>query len=114
MRPFVLPVLVIATVLASACGSVCTLELGVHSTPADTTIRVGEAFTPSVQLSSCGGERVLSDVFTWRSDSSSIATVESATGRVVGQSAGETRIAGTSERYGAHAEVRVTVVESSP
>jgi uncharacterized protein YjdB len=114
MRHSVLLILVAVSAFASACGSVCTTELRVHTTPADTTIRVGQAFTASVQLSTCGGDRVLSDVFMWQSESASIATVEPATGRVAGQASGETRITHTSERYGATGEVRVTVIETSP
>lgn len=114
MKPSVLMILVTVTAFASGCGAVCTTELRVQSTPVDTTIRVGQTFRASVQLSTCGGDRVLLDVFTWRSANASVATVDSATGRVVGHASGQTRIIGTSERYGAIGEVHVAVIEASP
>lgn len=104
-------------IVASACdlvSDVCTLELRPQYAPADTTIRVGQAFTASVRLSSCGGSRVLSDVFTWHSEDSSIARVDSRTGRVVARAPGETLITASGEKYGRVGGLHVAVTDQSP
>jgi len=101
-------------VVVSACdlvSDVCTLELRPQYAPADTTILVGQAFTASVRLSSCGGSRILSDVFTWQSQDSLIARVDSRTARVVARAPGETVITASGEKYGSVGGLRVTVTD---
>jgi hypothetical protein len=79
---------------------VCTRELRVHFVPGDTTIMVGATFTASVELSSCGRQEVLSDVFTWESGDGTVAQVDAKTGVVTAMSVGETAILVTGQRYG--------------
>ena len=107
----------VIAITAAACDGFsedCTEELRTRTTPADTSILVGQAFTPTVHLSTCGGSRVLSDVFTWHSENVSVASVDSQTGRVVGQAGGEVRITATGEKYGFVGLLRVAVTDQSP
>lgn len=101
----------------SACdvfSDVCTLELRPQYTPPDTTILVGQAFTASVRLSSCGGSRVVPDVFTWQSHDSSIARVDARTARVVARAPGQTLITASGEKYGSVGGLQVTVTDQGP
>ena len=117
MRRFQLLAFALTFLSVSACtdipglpgGGVCTLELRIHFTPPDTSIRVGEDFRASVALSSCGGSQQLRDVITWRSEDPLIATVDAATGRVVARGAGQTRIAATGKKYGSVGAIEVSV-----
>jgi len=104
-------------IVVSACdlvSDVCTLELRPQYAPADTTILVGQGFTASVRLSSCGGSRVFSDVFTWQSQDSSIARVDSRTARVVARAPGETLITASGQKYGSVGGLHVTVTDQGP
>lgn len=90
-------------------GGDCTSELGTQVTPASATIAVGEAFTASVALSSCGGRQQLADAITWAVADTAIASVAPATGRVVGLRVGTTTVRGTGRQYGPVAAIPVTV-----
>ena len=87
----------------------CTQELRVQVTPRDTTVSVGNTFTPSVTLSSCGGKERLSDSFTYETTNPAAATVHPNTGRVTATGAGQADIRITGQRYGQVAQIRVTV-----
>ncbi len=105
--------------LVSACRDrgplgVCTDELRVHFTPADTSIVVGQGFTASVELATCGGAVGLSDVFMWQSENAAVATVDAQSGQVVARSPGETRIAAKGARYGSVGGVLTSVIVSPP
>lgn len=78
----------------------CTRELQVVNSPADTTIRVGEGFTASVQLLSCGGAQTVADGLTFASADTLVAVVDPVTGQVVGRGVGSTRIEVTGTRHG--------------
>lgn len=70
------------------------------NSPADTTIRIGESFTASVQLLSCGGAQTLEDGLTFVSADTLVAVVDPGTGHVVGKGVGSTRIEVTGTRHG--------------
>jgi hypothetical protein len=111
--------MVFAAALSGACASeaplqVCTDELRVQFTPVDTTILVGEGFTASVQLATCGGAVSLADAFTWHSQDPSIATVDSLTGHVIGRSAGETRVTATGKSFGSVGGPLISVRAAGP
>ena len=100
--------------LAGACTTDsplqgCTRELRVQFSPRDTSIVAGQAFTASVQLSSCGGAEALSDTFGWQAENPAVATVDSLSGQVVGRSPGATRVAANGEHYGPVGSLVVTV-----
>ena len=106
---------IVAGLVASGCARVpepiaaCTQELRIHFTPAETTLVVGQAFTPSVELASCGGTQRLTDVYVWKVEDQGVASVNSATGRVTGRAPGETVVVATGARYGQLRGVRVVV-----
>ena len=89
--------------------TVCTEELRVQFTPSDTSITTGQSFTASVTVSSCGGALKLIDTFGWRSDDPAIATVDSVSGRVVGQAPGATHIHADGNTYGPVGSLAVSV-----
>lgn len=88
---------------------VCTRELRVAYSPADTTISVGESFVASVALSSCGGGLRLQDAFTWEPRTAGFVHVQAATGRITAIAPGETWVAAVGQRYGRVGEFKVTV-----
>jgi len=94
MRNSVCSLVMVILPLLTACrdSSVtgCTRELIVALHPRDTTITVGESFTASVGLATCGGRFAVSDTFVWRAQDSLIVAVDSAIGRITGRSPGET------------------------
>src|SRR5467141_893324 len=97
-----------------APGKICTAELGIRFSPADTTVQVGQSFEASVQLLSCGGKEQLTDVITWQAEDPGIATVDGRSGRVVAQGVGATRILASGQRYGSIGGLRVTVQAAAP
>jgi len=84
MRILALTPLIMAACRADSQTTACTDELRVQFAPADTAILPGAAFTASVQLATCGGAHLLTDAFIWHSEDSTIATVDSLSGLVVG------------------------------
>ena len=113
MTPRLVGLALLPAVALSACidrpPTVCTEELRIHFAPGDTSITTGESFTASVALSSCGGALRLVDTFGWRSADVAIATVDSVTGRVGGQSPGTTRIHANGKSYGPVGSIMVSV-----
>jgi uncharacterized protein YjdB len=105
--------IVLSGLAVAACSerspTICTDELRVQFTPSDTSITAGQSFTAAVTVSSCGGALRLVDSFSWRSDEPAIATVDSVSGRVVGQSSGATRIHANGKSYGAVGSLAVSV-----
>ena len=125
MAHYRLTLIALIVVLAGACdglgflspvspGEVCTLELRTRFSPADTTIQVGQSFEASVQLSSCGGARQLTDVVTWHAQDPTVATVDGQSGRVMGQGPGTTRISASGQRYGSVGGLQVSVQAAAP
>jgi Big-like domain-containing protein len=94
----------------SPFGSVCTNELRVVLDPGSRTLSVGESFTPTVALSSCGGKEKLSDTFTWASRDADIADVVAQSGLVTAKAAGSTRVDVTGAEYGPVGSVELTVI----
>jgi len=106
--------LALATGTVASCdplspGQVCTRELRVDLRPPEQTITVGETFTATVELSSCGGRERLSDSFTWQAQDPAIAEVDAAAGRITGKAPGETLVEVSGRKYGRVGAVRVTV-----
>ena len=58
------------------------------------------SFTASIELSSCGGGKKLSDSFSWSAQDTAIARVDALTGRVTGRSPGSTVVEARGTRYG--------------
>lgn len=94
-------------------GRACTRELRVDLRPPEQTITVGQTFTATVELSSCGGRERLSDSFTWQAQDPAIVEVDAAAGRITGKAAGETVVEVSGRKYGRVGVVRVTVTASA-
>ena len=90
-------------------GRACTRELRVELRPPEQTITVGQTFTATVDLSSCGGRERLSDSFAWEAQEPAIVEVDAATGRITGKAPGETMVEVSGRKYGRVGAVRVTV-----
>jgi outer membrane biogenesis lipoprotein LolB len=90
-------------------GRVCTRELRVDLRPPEQTITVGQTFTATVELSSCGGQERLSDSFTWQAQDPAIVEIDAAAGRITGKAPGETLVEVSGRKYGRVGAVRVTV-----
>jgi Bacterial Ig-like domain (group 2) len=106
--------LALAASTAASCdllspGRVCTLELRVDLRPPEQTITVGQTFTATVELSSCGGRERLSDSFAWQAQDPAIVEVDAAAGRITGKAPGETLVEVSGRKYGRVGVVRVTV-----
>ena len=103
--------LLLSLLLACSCvtDTAGTLELGIKSSPGDTTILVGQSFVPSVALSGCGGRKQLSDTFAWSSSDANILAVDAATGRTTGKAIGTARLSVKGKTYGAITEMAITV-----
>ena len=92
----------------------CTSELRVSLAPVDTAIVVGQSFTASVALSSCGGRQHLSDSVVWRADDTLVVVVNSTVGRVTGRAPGQTLVEATGHTYQWLGAIRVLVAAASP
>jgi hypothetical protein len=78
----------------------CTLELGVRLTPGSRSIAVGESFTPSVEITTCGGQLRLTDEITWATTDTSVVAVDAGTGRTTGRALGRAEVRPVGRRYG--------------
>ena len=118
MRLPLAPSLVAVPLTLASCsdsvGTDCTLELRVQYQPPDTTIIVGQSFTASVALSSCGGREKLSDNFAWHAQDSAVVVVDAVAGRVTGRAPGETRVDATGAYYGPVGSLRAAVLPEAP
>ena len=105
--------MVALSISAAACSGSpfgdCTDELRVNISPRDTSVAIGAAFQAKVALSTCGGDKRLTDTFTWMSVDPAIARVGAADGRVTAVAPGETTIEVTGARYGEVATIRIAV-----
>jgi hypothetical protein len=89
---------------------VCTAELREtwNVTGFSITMSVGEVFSPTLVLSSCGGHLILSDTFTWSAFTPGVISVDATTGRTTAIAPGSTGLVATGPRYGMHVlEVKV-------
>jgi hypothetical protein len=94
------------------CGSSqvvipCAADLRFTFSPLDTTISIGQHFPAHVAISGCSGTDPLTDVITWRSDDSTVVSVDKTTGVASGVSVGQTNLWATGAKYGT---VRGTLV----
>lgn len=89
----------------------CTLELGVDLNPSETTIRVGDAFVPTIQLWSCGRHVLIDETFTWRTAHPQVVNVDSLTGRTTGRAPGFAAVYPVGRTYRSLSPILVTVLE---
>jgi hypothetical protein len=92
----------------------CFRELTVKFNPTDTSIVIGQRFTATVRLSTCNGTQMLTDTITWRADNSSVASVDSTSGQVLGSAPGQTLIFASGQRYHELGSLSVVVGATAP
>ena len=93
-------------ILMSGCG--CEADLTIHVTPVEKQLKVGESFTPTVRYAGCRDTEPLSDVVTWRSADTTIATTNSTTGLTTAGATGVTNIPGTGALYWTQITIALT------
>jgi hypothetical protein len=71
---------------------VCTSELNVTIKPIADTLAVGESFTPTASLSTCGNRVEVTDTFRWTAGDTALIRVDSITGRTTGLKPGPTAV----------------------
>ena len=88
---------------------VCTAELRVAFTPVEATLSVGESFVPTISLSTCGGQIVVTDVFSWVAQDNTVVSVDASTGATIALKAGTTFVVARGKESGPVASIPVTV-----
>jgi hypothetical protein len=91
---------------------VCTLELRVHITPTERTLTVGESFTPTISLSTCGGRIPVEDTFRWRANDTTVVQIDSVSGLTTGRRSGATWILVSGARHNGLGIISVTVTDN--
>lgn len=79
----------------------CTLELTATLNPTSMSLAVGERFTPSMTLSSCGGRIPVNATITWFASDTTIVSVNPTTGETTALKIGSTYVQGYSNSHGA-------------
>jgi len=70
----------------------CTAELVPIVTPQAQTLAVGQSFTPSVKLLTCGGHVTETDTYHWSASDSTIVRVDSLSGTTTGLRPGQANV----------------------
>ena len=109
------PLAAAAAIALAGCNELppsvaCPDDLRVVRSPADTTIRVGQQFTPFFQFRGCAGTVALDDVLTFTSSNGAVISVDAATGRTTGVSSGAANVQVTGAKYGGPFPIAVTVI----
>lgn len=82
---------------AIAVSVSCTTEIRISLNPTSFSLSVGERFTPSMSLSSCGGQLPVSTTITWSASDPSVLSVNAATGETTAVKAGSAYVQGAAE-----------------
>ena len=86
----------------------CTAELRVSLNPSSISLGVGEKFTPTMALSTCGGQVPVSTTVTWSASDAGILSVDPASGETTALKSGSASVRGHSAMH--HAIVGVIPV----
>jgi hypothetical protein len=86
----------------------CTAELRVSLNPTSISLGIGETFTPTMSLSTCGGQVPVSTTVTWSASDADILSVNPASGETAGLKSGSASVQGHSAMH--HAIVGVIPV----
>jgi hypothetical protein len=87
----------------------CTAELGVRVSPRDTTVAVGSALRPVVQLTSCGGAQYVTDHIAYSSSDPAVVRVDSASGTLTALRVGSATISVSGATYGSLGVMRIAI-----
>ncbi len=88
----------------------CPSDLRVIRSPTDTTVRVGQSFTPTFQFRGCAGTKALQDELTFTSTNEAALAVNAQTGHAMAVAPGQAAIEISGARYGGPWGIAVTVV----
>ena len=106
MTRYVLPLslasclLVLAACDPAAIFGGCSDDLLTRVEPRTRTLRVGESYTAAASAWGCGGTKLLSDNWRYFAVDTTIARVDSLTGRVTARAVGTTDVGARGTRYG--------------
>ncbi len=92
-----------------AVSVVCTLELRMEMSPVSMSIAIGERFTPSMTVSTCGGHVPVSGTITWSASDTLVLSVHPTTGETVALNTGNAYLLGRISPPGATGVIPVTV-----
>jgi len=87
----------------------CTEELTVQMTPAAITLDVGQRFTPTMVLKSCGGYVTVPATITWFTPDSGVVSVNPQTGETTALQAGSGTVRGTAASIASSLTGSITV-----
>jgi len=83
-------------VAVSGCGAIfsgdCTDELGINLSPSEMTVSVGQSFTPSLELTTCGGRKRWHPNVVWLTPDTAVVRVDSIAGRITGRAPGSAHV----------------------
>lgn len=114
LRPFCLAggILLIAACDPTSIFGGCTDDLLTRVDPRSRTLRVGESYVAAASAWGCRGTKRLSDEWQYFAGDTTIAQVDSLTGRVTARAVGTTHVGARGARYGdAPNRSRVTVTQ---
>ena len=95
---------------SSQVESGCTLDIDVHISPWEPTIKVGEKLTPTVELLTCGGLKRFTDTYIWTSEDPSVAMVNPTSGLITARAPGQVWLQLKGAMYGNLDAYSVTVI----
>lgn len=76
----------------SGCGAIfsgdCTDELGINLSPSEKTVSIGQSFSPSLELTTCGGRKRWHPTVVWLTADTAVVRVDSISGRITGRAQG--------------------------
>lgn len=76
----------------SGCAAIfsgdCTDELGINLSPSEKTVSIGQSFTPSLELTTCGGRKRWHPNVVWLTADTGVVRVDSISGRITGRAQG--------------------------
>jgi uncharacterized protein YjdB len=90
-------------------STVCTAEIGIVVEPASVTLDVGQGFTPSMRLTTCGGRLPVAATFSFSVSDGAILSVNPVTGEVLALRSGTAQVIGRASVSGLTGSVAVTV-----
>src|SRR5688572_4225135 len=117
IRCFLRVALFSGLVLLGACDPAsllrgCSDDLVMRVDPRSRTLSVGESYTAAASAWGCGGTRRLSDEWRYFAVDTTVARVDSVTGRVTARGVGTTDVGARGTRYGdSPSRSRVTVTQ---
>lgn len=90
-------------------ATICTTEIGIVVDPTSVTLEVGQGFTPSMRLTTCGGRLPVPATFSWSASDGTVLAVNPVTGETMALRSGTAQVIGRASVSGVVGVVNVTV-----